>query len=123
MSMVNEQWRFLLDIAALIDFAELLDGVMLTGGDLWQDNKWHQKYSCGPKDAKSAHGVIYPHLPGGNHPKRMAIDLNLFVFGMYIRGAHSIWTELGRFWTDLDPKNRWGGDFSSGDYNHFERNL
>ena len=113
MSMVNEQWQFLQDVAALIDFATKLDGVKLTGGDLWQDNAWHRKHSGGE----------FIHLPWGNHPKRLAIDLNLFMQNVYIRGAHPMWVELGRYWVDLDPKNRWGGNFSNGDYNHFERNL
>jgi hypothetical protein len=121
--MVNEQWQFLQDVAALIDFASKLDGVKLTGGDLWQDNAWHRKNSIDFDVDTAGYNPVYPHLPTGNHPKRLAIDLNLFVQDVYITGAHPVWVALGLFWVDLDPKNRWGGDFSNGDYNHFERNV
>lgn len=113
MALVPQQWEFLQDLASLIQHAAKLDGVMLTGGDLWQDNHWHEANSIGGKT---------PHLKKGQHPKRLAVDLNLFVGGKYVSGYHPIWDELGTHWESLDKKNRWGGRFSNvKDYNHFER--
>ena len=47
---------------------------------------------------------------GSLHPKRLAIDLNLFIDGKYQRStkAHE---KLGKFWKGLHPLCRWGGDF------------
>jgi len=58
------------------------------------------------------------HMPGSLHYKRLAIDLNLFVKGRYIRsGSHPAYVELGTFWSGLHELTSWGGDF--GDANHF----
>ncbi len=65
--------------------------------------------------------VTYPdreHMEGSLHYKRLAIDLNLFVNGRYIRsGKNPAYVELGAYWKGLHPLCRWGGDF--GDANHF----
>jgi hypothetical protein len=124
MALVPEQWKFLLDLSRLIEFASTLDGVMLSGGDLYQDNEWHRKWSKVP-GVSEANDTQYhtPHMKGGQHPRRLAIDLNLFVNGVYISGEHEVWGMLGAFWEILDDKNRHGGNFSNLDYNHFERHV
>ena len=51
------------------------------------------------------------------HPQRLAIDLNLFRNGKYLRSTRSHeW--LGAYWSNLHPRNRWGGEF--GDGKHYE---
>lgn len=52
------------------------------------------------------------------HTLRLAIDLNLFVRGQYLpqTDAHR---PLGAYWKSLHPLNRWGGDFSKPDGNHY----
>jgi hypothetical protein len=52
------------------------------------------------------------------HLVRLAIDLNLFKDGIYQpdSAAHA---PLGEFWKSLHPDNRWGGDFSKPDGNHY----
>jgi hypothetical protein len=58
------------------------------------------------------------HMPNSLHYSRLAIDLNLFVNGRYIRsGENPAYLELGEFWESLDPLCAWGGRF--GDANHF----
>lgn len=54
--------------------------------------------------------------PTSVHPKKLAIDLNLFINGKYQRStkAHE---KMGVFWESLDPLCRWGGRF--GDGNHY----
>jgi len=58
------------------------------------------------------------HMEGSLHYKRLAIDLNLFVDGVWIsQGDHPAWTELGEFWEAQDDRCTWGGRFK--DANHF----
>jgi len=54
------------------------------------------------------------------HPKRLAMDLNLFINGVYQKGSLP-YAPLGIYWESLDPMNRWGGRFKRKDGNHFER--
>jgi len=48
------------------------------------------------------------------HVKSLAIDLNLFVDGVYRKDAEP-YKALGEFWKALDPEARWGGDFARWD--------
>lgn len=58
------------------------------------------------------------HMKGSLHYSRLAIDLNLFVNGRYIRrGDHPAYVKLGRVWEGLHPLCAWGGWFD--DANHF----
>lgn len=59
------------------------------------------------------------------HTKRLAIDLNLFVDSS-LEGDEDIYATdseshrpLGEYWKSLHPLNRWGGDFSKPDGNHY----
>ena len=58
------------------------------------------------------------------HPKRLAIDLNLFKKDSAGRWRYQTkvepWRELGEFWERLHPMNVWGGRWESGDANHLE---
>ena len=53
------------------------------------------------------------------HCKRLAVDLNLFIDGVYITDTESYKT-LGEKWKSLDDGCSWGGDFSRPDGNHFQ---
>ncbi len=52
------------------------------------------------------------------HIQRLAIDLLLFKDGKYLTDS-AAYKPLGTFWKSLHPLNRWGGDFSKPDGNHF----
>lgn len=54
----------------------------------------------------------------GQHPLKLAGDINLFKDGKYLSTstAHRF---LGRYWESLSPYNVWGGRFKDG--NHYER--
>lgn len=55
------------------------------------------------------------------HRKRLAVDLNLFIDGVYLTSAEP-YKPLGEYWKSLSAHNKWGGDFPGlGDANHFER--
>lgn len=52
------------------------------------------------------------------HTKRLAIDVNLFVEGVYQTSSEA-YRPLGDYWKTLDPEAAWGGDFGKPDGNHF----
>lgn len=52
------------------------------------------------------------------HMDRLAIDLNLFRDGQYL-STSADHKPLGEFWVTLHPDNRWGGNFSKPDGNHY----
>ena len=55
------------------------------------------------------------------HCKRLAIDLNLFDSNNHYLQDKVDYEPFGRYWKNLHPKNRWGGDFSKlVDCVHFE---
>lgn len=58
-------------------------------------------------------------MPGSLHYSRLAADLNLFVDGKWRKTDCIEWRAIGAYWESLDPLCRWGGRFTSGDFNHF----
>jgi hypothetical protein len=94
MSINEQQFQFMKMLALLILYA-LERGYQLTGGDLY---------------AKTG------HIQGSFHYKRLAIDLNLFKNGVYLRKteAHRF---LGEFWESIG--GTWGGRFRNKDGNHY----
>ncbi len=52
------------------------------------------------------------------HTSRLAIDLNLFVSGMFAADVET-YRPLGEQWKTMHPLCRWGGDFSRPDADHF----
>lgn len=96
MTLGQKQRRFTRLVGMLIDFA-YMKGYELSFGDAWA------------KDG---------HREGSLHYDRLAIDLNLFKDGKYLREASSH-AFLGKFWKSLDPDATWGGDWESKDANHY----
>lgn len=89
------QFKFTHDVALLILFAERL-GYTLTFGEAF----------AYPEDRR--------HIDNSNHYRRLAIDLNLFKDGKYLKKTedHKV---LGEFWEMLG--NAWGGRIRDG--NHY----
>ena len=56
------------------------------------------------------------HKDGSFHYKRLAIDLNLFRNGKYLRETEDH-KPLGVFWKSIG--GTWGGDFKNPDGNHY----
>jgi hypothetical protein len=74
---------------------------------------------CGKSQEARGKGFAFDrvHMPSSLHYTRLAIDLNLFVRGEFVRnGDHFAWVDLGNYWEHLDPACRWGGRFQ--DANH-----
>ena len=110
MSLGSDQREFSLDVASLIGFI-YLRGYECTLGDAFRDPRTH-----GPMHVQG----VYGH-PKSAHKQRLAIDLNLFKDGVYLTETADH-KQFGDFWKDLNPANRWGGDFKRPDGNHYSRN-
>jgi len=118
MSLNNEQWRFLQDLAKLIIFAEQ-KGFTLSGGELYRTVEQQKIYFTSGKSKTM----------DSQHLKRLAIDLNVFVNGQLTYDWTTI-KPLGDYWESLSVFNRWGGDFNRDgmengfiDSPHFERTF
>jgi hypothetical protein len=112
MGLVNEQASFLLDVCRLIQYATE-QGYVVTGGELYRTLEQQQIYlkTGRSKTLKS------------NHLKRLAIDLNFFVYGK-LTWDKEVLAPIGKYWESLSNKNRWGGNFQAlVDVPHFERNV
>ena len=92
MTLRQKQSKFARMVALLIQFA-YQQGYELTFGDAWA-NSGHKKDS--------------------NHYIRLAIDLNLFRNGRYLRSTKAH-LPLGEFWESIG--GAWGGRFDDG--NHY----
>ena len=110
MSLVVEQAAFLLDVCKLIIKGTEL-GFVITGGELYRTIE-QQKIYVDTGRSKTMNS---------NHLKRCAIDLNFFKNGELIYDT-VILKPLGEYWKSLNPKNDWGGFWTSfKDVPHFER--
>ena len=88
------QWEFTRALALLIIFA-YDGGYTISLGDAWA-TEGHTEHSC--------------------HYQRLAVDLNLFKDGVYLKKTedHAV---LGKYWKEQGGV--WGGDFKSSDGNHY----
>ena len=111
MSMVDEQWEFLQDVALLILEARK-KGIKLSGGELFRTPEQQEIYLQTGKTKTS----------NSYHLKRLAIDFNFFINGELDYNSPLV-AELGTYWESLNPnKNKWGGNFRNfKDTPHFER--
>jgi hypothetical protein len=121
MSLSDQQWLFLQDIALLILYAGK-KGYKLTGGQLHRPDELQEYY----------YSVGKSQTLVNRHGQRLAIDFNIFYNGEYLNKSSDRLKckRLGDFWEDLNPLNRWGGSWrgkiESGestfvDIPHFER--
>lgn len=104
MSLSEKQQEFMYAVSAFLQTVysekQLVD-VEFTAGDFW---------------AREG------HMENSVHYDRLAIDLNLFYKGKYVRTyeeAPTVWERLGTIWKQTHELARWGGDFTSKDLNHF----
>lgn len=103
MTLGNKQRKFTLMVAQLIQWA-YDNGYELTVGDAYRDPRLH-----GQVGEKKGYGAS-----SSCHKLRLAIDLNLFIKGVYQTSSEA-YTPLGEYWESLGGS--WGGRFEDG--NHF----
>jgi len=101
MTLRQKQSKFVWMVQNLIMFA-FRHGYELTFGDAYRDPKYAK--TRGKLGAKSF------------HCKRLAIDLNLFCDGKYLRGSEAH-RQLGQYWESIG--GTWGGRFRKSDGNHY----
>jgi len=110
MSRVQEQFAFLQDLCKLVTWCAER-GYIVTGGELWRTVE-QQKIYVQTGRSKTMNS---------KHLDRLAIDLNFFRGDTMLTTTSDI-APFGKYWESLDPKNRWGGNFSTfKDAPHFER--
>ncbi len=105
--LLDKQKQFVADIAKLIIYTQSI-GYDLTFGDAYRDPR--------------VFGIVgvrkgYGHYKSC-HKLRLAVDFNLFIDGIYQQNSDA-YKPLGDYWKSLNTNNRWGGDFSIPDGNHF----
>lgn len=84
------------------------NGFEVTGGE------WQRSEAQAAANAASGAGIS-----NSLHLKRLAVDLNLFVNGVYHNDT-AAYRPLGEQWKGMHELCRWGGDFTSRpDGNHF----
>ena len=112
MSLVNEQWEFLKDLAKLILFAEA-NGFILTGGELARPIEMQKLYLATNRSTTM----------NSLHLKRLAQDYNIFKDGKLTYDISTV-KILGDYWESLNPKNKWGGNWHNfKDVPHFQRTV
>jgi len=120
MTLRQKQSRFVHMVALLILHAEQL-GYEVTLGDAWSSS-WY-RWAWDALKRWSGNKLFFKrlkylqnrlHTKGSYHFKRLAIDLNLFRNGKYLRStkAHK---PLGEYWESIGGS--WGGRW--GDGNHY----
>ena len=107
MTLSKAQRKFAFHLSCLIQHI-YASGYECTFGDAYRDPRVH-----GQMGDQGAYGRPY-----SAHKQRLAVDLNLFKDGIWLRStkAHE---PFGAYWIALDSDNVWGGDFNDG--NHYSR--
>ena len=100
MKLSEKQSIFLLNAAKLIIWVSE-QGQYVTGGELLRTKEQQQIYVDSGKSKTM----------DGQHLKKLAIDLSLFINGIY-RSDTEAYKPLGQYWVSLHPDNRWGGDWN-----------
>lgn len=116
MSLMQEQFAFLKDLAKLIQFienycAKTPENDLITGGELLR-TPYMQRYYV----SAGLSGTI-----NSLHLKKLAADFNFIRDGKLVE----IPEEIGGYWESLSPgKNVWGGRWKKPhDPGHFERRV
>lgn len=106
MTLREQQSLFVRLVGVLIEWA-YQQGYELTFGEAYRT----------PEQA-ARNALIGVGTRNSLHVERLAIDLNLFIDGVFQHdsAAHK---PLGDYWKSLHPLCRWGGDFKRPDGNHY----
>ena len=108
MELWQKQATFADNVSALIAYIRK-QGFYCTFGDAFRSQAQAEL------DAEKGVGI-----KNSLHCKRLAVDLNLFDAQGHYYDSGDEYKQFGDFWKTLNPANRWGGDFTRGDGNHFQ---
>ena len=102
MRLGEAQRLFARRLPRLIDYIND-NGYECTLGDAYRDPRSH---------GKMGHTKVYGQ-PKSAHKQRLAIDLNLYLDGVYLKTTEAH-RPFGEYWISLDPENHeWGGDWNA----------
>ncbi len=104
MTLSQKQQKFAVMVARLIMWADE-NGCAVTFGEAYRTPEQ------AALNARKGSGVA-----NSLHTQRLAVDLNLFVGGVY-QTSSSAYRPLGEYWESIGGS--WGGRFSKPDGNHF----
>ena len=110
MTLGDKQRLFTRLLANLLEFAHSR-GYEITLGDAYRDQRLHG--AIGEKKG-------YGHR-NSCHKLRLAIDLNLFLYGKYLVETKDH-EPLGLYWESLHPLCVWGGNFQDGNHYSIQHN-
>lgn len=119
MSLGSAQREFARDVATLIEY--IYDkGYECTLGDAYRDPRVFGTMGSRNTVTDADTGECRPvhGRAKSAHKQRLAIDLNLFKDGAYLKHTEAH-RPFGEFWEGLHPDNVWGGNFDDG--NHYSR--
>ena len=103
MKLSDQQQLFSLNISKLIKYAHLM-GFGLTFGHAWRS----------PEEQERLFKAGLTKTLASQHLNRLAVDFNVFQNGQLCLEWSRI-KELGDYWEQLHPQNRWGGDWNGND--------
>lgn len=106
--LVMQQAQFLIDACDLVKLATSR-GLLVTAGELYRTAYQQAEYLR----------LGLSQTLDSRHGDRLAIDINVFQGGAL--ASRDVLARLGADWCSMSPANRWGGNFTKYDGNHFER--
>lgn len=106
MRLGEAQQTFSRNVALLILYA-YQNGYGITLGEAWRPKETAELYARQGRGSRTS-----------LHLDRLAVDLNLFRDGVWLQRTEDH-AGLGAYWKALHPLNRWGGEFSKPDGNHY----
>jgi D-alanyl-D-alanine dipeptidase len=113
MTLSNHQFEFAKDFNILLDFIIRVKKLKVTIKEVARPQEMQKMY----------YEQGLSHTLESNHLYGCAVDLIIFIDGKPCYNKDKL-AEIGVFWENLNPLNRWGGFFNSfTDAPHFERNV
>jgi hypothetical protein len=112
-TLLERQFRFTDDVNYLIGYAYNM-GYTLTFGEAYRT----------PEQA-ALNAKLGIGIKNSLHCQRLAVDFHAFKPNdkgeMVLLTKSEDYKELGEYWKSLNKDNRWGGDFTKPDGNHFSQ--
>lgn len=108
MSLSRKQAQFTANFAKLVEWVNSQPDTYCVIGEVMR-----------PEQMAALYAQMGVGIKDSYHLLKMAGDLLIFVNGVW-RTESEDYRTAGEHWKSLHPLNRWGGDFTRPDGNHFE---
>jgi len=108
---LGQSQELFMELLPLLLIRATQQGYKMRCGDLFRDPRAHgDQGETGPYGRRTS-----------AHKNKLAVDINLFKNGEYLSKTADHY-ELGKYWKNLHPLCRWGGDFDDGNHYSIEHN-